>query len=77
MIKLFFYWLFQRSKTLQGLVKIHSDQNVVPIKLQPTRDSVIVNLFSALQVNQNKFLRRKWDRITTNKNSPFYIYRSK
>lgn len=77
MIKIFFYWLFQRSKTLQGLVNINTHKKVSDIVQEKysTRDQVIKNLFDALQVNKNKFLRRKWNRITTNQNSPFYIYK--
>jgi len=66
MMKLFFYWLLQKSKTLKNIFAIHSD-NAVKI--------MVNNIKNSLELNQNRSLRRKWKRITENKNSPFYIYK--
>jgi hypothetical protein len=57
---MFKFWTFilRYSKSLQEVINI---ETVAKIRI-------------ALETNQCKHLRRKWNRITTNKNSPFYIY---
>jgi len=62
MIKIFFYWLFQKSKTLQ---QIQQNQEVIFLN----------NIYRAFDLNQHRSFRRKFKRITENKNSPFYIYK--
>jgi len=46
MIKLFFYWLFHKSKTLQQI-----EQNMEVIFLR--------NIYDVFSKNQNRFWRRK------------------
>ena len=91
MLKLFFYWLFNHSKTLQDLCSIrilhkerelrgldHKDKmeliKEIGEKFTSKELEIIERIKRALSVNQNRALRRKWKRITENKNSPFYIY---
>lgn len=77
MIKVFLYWLFQRSKTLQGLLNINlqnSNRNTNQINEKKNK-ALLERIKTVLEINQNRSLRRKWKRITENKNSPFYIYK--
>ena len=66
MFKLFFYWIFQTSKTIKNLFKIHTDNEI---------KKIVFKIEDSLEINQNRSLRRKWNRITNNENSPFYIYK--
>ena len=77
MIKIFFYWLYQKSKTLQGLARINSQNDYRSVNIiNNNKNSVLVNrIKEVLELNQDRSLRRKWKRITENKNSPFYIYK--
>ena len=61
MIKKFLIWLFNYSVTIQ---QIHNSE----------KRKLVNNIRDAMEVNQCKHLSRKWNRITKNKNSPFYIY---
>jgi len=66
MIKLFFYWLFHKSKTLQHLLND---------RLKVSEKKLLTNIEYALGMNECKHLRWKWRRITLNPDSPFYIFK--
>lgn len=81
MIKIFFYWLFHKSKTLQQLSKINQSNAVKVSEYEhktyyDKKTEILLNkIKESFGVNQNRFLRRKWKRITSNPRSPFYIYK--
>jgi len=88
MLKLFFYWLFHKSKTLQQISNNYLNhqsnafEKEIQFKLEnyssktnQILNDMINNIRNSLELNQNRSLRRKWKRITENKNSPFYIYK--
>ena len=95
MIKIFFYWLFNKSKTLRDLCRLNitarerelEDQHkkMTTSLMLDTREKLfndyskkerelLLRIRDVLEINQNRALRKKWRRITTNKNSPFYIF---
>jgi hypothetical protein len=77
MIKVFFYWLFQKSKTLRSILNLNI-QNVSRMenRINEHKNKALIDrIKTVLEINQNRSLRRKWKRITENKNSPFYIYK--
>jgi hypothetical protein len=77
MIKIFFYWLFQKSKTLRSILNLNI-QNVSRMenRINEHKNKALIDrIKTVLEINQNRSLRRKWKRITENKNSPFYIYK--
>ena len=53
MLKLFFYWLFHKSKTLQRI-----NDNYVKSKMRTNEialQTALLRIFDALEVNQNKY----------------------